>query len=61
MVGKEQSSKVFVQEEVTRMEGWLVHGQLIQVLRDRVGFRFLKLQVKFTVCGGWLLARHQRT
>jgi hypothetical protein len=29
MIGKEQSSEVFVQEEVTRMEGWLVHGQLI--------------------------------
>jgi hypothetical protein len=49
VVGEEEAPEVFIKEEVTRVEGRLRLGQLVQVLRDLVGLWVVELQEEVTV------------
>lgn len=49
VVSEEEAPEVFIKEEVTRVEGRLRLGQLVQVLRDLVGLWVVELQEEVTV------------
>jgi hypothetical protein len=49
VVSEEETPEVFIKEEVTRVEGRLRLGQLVQVLRDLVGLWVVELQEEVTV------------
>jgi hypothetical protein len=49
VVSEEEAPEIFIKEEVTRVEGRLRLGQLVQVLRDLVGLWVVELQEEVTV------------
>lgn len=51
VVSEEEAPEVFIKEEVTRVEGRLRLGQLVQVLTDLVGLWVMELQEEVTVSG----------